>query len=132
MENSEINTRFKAKLWWCIEVHECLFNKWCLENQIAIFYKSVKVESYLILHTKVHSKCIGDFENSAELIQHGYAKYTSHQVWGLIYWGLLPAAYYLQLSTCSCQPWNGQVSRRNITKQTNGDTEKLHKANGVE
>ena len=47
----------------------CLVNKWCWENWEAT-YKIIIVDCFLILYTKVNSKCIKHLNENPEIIKH--------------------------------------------------------------
>ena len=50
---------------------ESLLNKWCQENWIAT-HKRIKLENYLILHTKINSKWVKDLNlqlDTTELLE---------------------------------------------------------------
>ena len=52
-----------------IQWGERLFNKWCWENCEAT-YKIIIVDCFLILYTKVNSKCIKHLNENPEIIKY--------------------------------------------------------------
>lgn len=61
---------------------DCVFNKWCLENQ-TVTYKIMNLEPYLTPYANVNSKCIKDLNIgpiTTNLLKHR-GKTSCHWLW---------------------------------------------------